>query len=79
VLFHLVSNTVSFFLDPGYAKTIAGWWQCQTVGLPGFTPTWVFTLKQIIGDLVFTAAFYAAFRQSLPQRNPAPAGAPAIA
>src|SRR5688572_14629942 len=38
VLFHLVSNTVSFFIDPGYAKTFAGWWQCQTTGLPGVSP-----------------------------------------
>lgn len=74
VLFHLVSNTVSFFIDPGYAKTLAGWWQCQTTGLPAYSPpTWVFTLRQIAGDLAFTAIFYAAFRQSLPQHKTAPA------
>ena len=72
VLFHLVSNTVSFFIDPGYAKTLAGWWQCQTTGLPGYMPpTWVFTLRQIASDLAFTAIFYAAFRQSLPQHKTA--------
>ena len=79
VLFHLVSNTVSFFIDPGYAKTLAGWWQCQTIGLPGFLPTWVFTLRQIGGDLAFTALFYAAFRQSLPQPGTVSAVAPVAA
>lgn len=79
VLFHFVSNTVSFFIDPGYAKTFAGWWQCQTVGLPGFMPTWAFTLRQTIGDLAFTALFYAAFRQSLPRHGTVPAAAPAVA
>ncbi|HWB04378.1 MAG TPA: DUF6580 family putative transport protein [Verrucomicrobiales bacterium] len=80
VLFHLVSNTVSFFIDPGYAKTLAGWWQCQTTGLPGYLPTWVFTLRQLGVALGFTALFYAAFRQALPRTGIAPAsGHPAPA
>jgi hypothetical protein len=66
VLFHLVSNTVSFFTDPGYVKTLTGWWQCQTTGLPAFTPTWVFTLRQLTGDLIFTALFYACCRGTFP-------------
>ena len=78
VLFHLVSNTVSFFIDPGYVKSAAGWWQCQTVGLPGFLPTWVFTMRQIAGDLVFTALFYASFRQSLPHPGTVPAASAAV-
>ena len=79
VLFHLVSNTVSFFWDPGYAKTLAGWWQCQTTGLPGYLPTWVFTLRQLAGDLMFTAAFFACCRHSLPTRGTLPAPTPAAA
>jgi hypothetical protein len=81
VLFHLVSNTVSFFMTPGYESTFAGWWQCQTTGLPGYLPTWVFTLRQLGVALGFTALFYAACRHSLPRtgtapaRNPAPAAA----
>ena len=79
VLFHLVSNTVSFFLDPGYAKTFACWWQCQTTGLPGYLPTWVFTLRQLGVALGFTAFFYAVCRQSLPRSGSSAAGAPAPA
>lgn len=66
VLFYLVSNTVSFFMDAGYPQTLAGWWQSQTTGLPGYLPTWVFGLRQVAGDLAFTALFYAAFRSTLP-------------
>ena len=62
VLFHLVSNTVSFFTEPGYALTLTGWVQCQTVGLPGYPPTWLFSAKQLAGDLLFTMAFLLACR-----------------
>jgi hypothetical protein len=73
VLFHLVTNTVSFFMEPAYAPTLAGWVQCQTVGLPGLAPTWMFSLKQLAGDLLFTTAFVLACR---PVRQ---ASAPAVA
>lgn len=79
VLFHLVSNTVSFFVDPAYTRSFAGWWQCQTIGRPEFLPTWVFTLRQLAGDTLFSAAFYLAFRQSLPGRGILPAAAPSAA
>ena len=62
VLFHLVTNTVSFFLEPGYAPTLSGWLQCQTTGLPGFPPTWLFSAKQLAGDLLFTLLFVLACR-----------------
>ncbi len=41
LLFYLVSNTVSWLVNPVYAKSIAGWVQALTVGLPGFPPTWL--------------------------------------
>ncbi len=69
VLFHLASNTVSFYWDLGYAKTLGGWWQCQTTGLPQYPPTWLFSLRQLTGDLCFTAAFFACCRNSLPSRG----------
>ena len=68
VLFHLVSNTVSFFAVPGYAPQIAGWIQAQTIGLPQYSPqTWVFSAKQLAGDVLFTLAFVMACR---PARSP---------
>ena len=74
VLFHLVSNTVSFFTEPAYAPTLAGWLQCQTTGLPLYPPTWLFSLKQLAGDLLFTVSFVLLAR--LPQRASAPATLP---
>jgi hypothetical protein len=80
VLFYLMSNTVSFFMDPGYVKSPGGWWQAVTTGLPQYSPqTWVFLVRQMTGDLVFTALFFAAFRQSLPRTGALPAGTPAAA
>ena len=65
VLFHLVSNTVSFFADEGYVKSLTGWLQAQTTGLPQYSPqTWVFSAKQLAGDLLFTLGFVLACRPS---------------
>ena len=64
LLFYLVSNTVSWLTVPGYAKTIAGWVQALTVGLPGFPPTWVFGLKSLLGTGLFTGLFAGAMKWS---------------
>ncbi len=79
VLFHLLSNTVSFFMDPGYTRTLSGWFQAQTTGLPEFQPqTWVFSLKQLLADAGFTALFYFAMRARPAAPAPVPAAAPAL-
>lgn len=64
VLFHLVTNTVSFFTVAGYAPTFSGWLQAQTTGLPQYPPTWLFSVKQLAGDLLFTLAFTLVCRRS---------------
>jgi len=60
LLFYLVSNTFSWWHDvvigmtPGYAPTLAGWWQANTTGLPSYSPqTWVFLRNGMAGDLFF--------------------------
>ena len=57
LLFYLVSNTVSWMVIPSYAKTITGWVQALSVGLPGLPPTWVFGLKSFLGTGLFTGLF----------------------
>jgi len=58
--FYLISNTFSWWHDvvvkmtPGYPATFAGWWQANTVGLPGYDPTWLFLRNGMAGDLFFT-------------------------
>jgi hypothetical protein len=59
-LFYLAANTFSWWHDvvvqmnPGYPATLAGWWQANTVGLAGYTPTWTFLRNGMAGDLFFT-------------------------
>ena len=64
LLFYLVSNSVSWMVNPAYAKTIAGWVQALTVGLPGFPPTWMFGLKTLLGSGLFTGLFAGAMKLS---------------
>jgi len=62
LIFYCVTNTVSWIFDSGYAKTLAGFIQAQTVGLPvygGSTPTWMFLRNTMLSDLFFTALFIA--------------------
>lgn len=42
-----------------YEKTLSGWIQCQTVGVPGFPPSYLFLRNAMIGDLLFTGSFLA--------------------
>lgn len=61
LVFYLLSNTVSWIFEPGYARSVAGWVQSQTVGLPiaGAPPTWWFLLKSLAGDLLFAGVMIA--------------------
>ncbi len=54
LLFYLVTNTLSWALLPGYAKTLNGLWQALTTGLPGFPPAWTFLRNSLLSDLGFT-------------------------
>ncbi|MES2707728.1 MAG: DUF6580 family putative transport protein [Verrucomicrobiota bacterium] len=78
VLFHLVTNTVSFFTVAGYAPTFAGWLQAQTTGLPQYPPTWLFSVKQLAGDLFFTMAFTVLCRRPSAGETESAAAAPAV-
>ena len=62
IVFYLVSNTASWFYDPGYAKTLAGWLQALTTGLPGYPPTWEFFLKTLLSGGLFTSLFVGAMK-----------------
>lgn len=57
LLFYLVTNTQSWWADPYYAKTLAGWWQALTIGHPEFPPTIYFFKNTLFGDLMFTGLF----------------------
>ncbi len=56
-IFFLCTNSLCWLQEPGYAKTLPGWWQCMTTGLPGFPPTWFFFRNSLLSDLIFTGIF----------------------
>ena len=62
VFFYLVTNSVSWLSDPGYAKNIGGWAQALTTGLPSYQPSWMFLRNQLVSDLVFSVLFLACIR-----------------
>ena len=62
LLFYLISNTASWLQLPGYERTLAGWLQALTVGLPGFPPTWTFLLKTLLSGGLFTGLFVGAMK-----------------
>lgn len=53
--FYVVTNTMSWLTLPEYSKSLSGWLQALTVGLPGFPPTWTFLRNSLISDLGFSA------------------------
>jgi hypothetical protein len=72
VIFYLVTNTLSWLQDPGYARTIAGWIQALTVGHPGIHPaTWEFFRNTLLSGGIFTALFVAAAKLTAPAESPA--------
>ena len=54
VLFYLVANTYAWAVWPGYEKSLIGWWQSQTVGVPGVTPpAWMFLRNSLMADTLW--------------------------
>jgi hypothetical protein len=71
LIFYVVTNTQSWFSDPFYAKSLAGWWQALTIGHPEFPPTIYFFRNTLFGDLMFTGVF-AGIMEWLAQRKGEP-------
>jgi hypothetical protein len=57
LLFYVLTNTLSWLLYPGYARTIAGWIQALFTGLPGYPPSWEFFRNTLLSGGLFTALF----------------------
>lgn len=62
LLFYLLTNTLSWLGEPAYAKTLAGWIQALTTGLPGFPPTWEFFRNTLLSGGLFTGLFVGAMK-----------------
>jgi hypothetical protein len=62
ILFYLITNTASWLNDAGYAKTLAGWLQALTTGLPGYPSTWEFFRNTLLSGGLFTGLFVGAMK-----------------
>lgn len=71
-VFYLLTNTLSWAIDPGYVKSLGGWSQALFTGLPGYPPTWTFFRNSLIAQSVFTGAFMLA-QAKMPALLPAKA------
>jgi hypothetical protein len=71
VAFYVAANTFAWWsasvpgTAPFYPLTLAGWWQANTVGLPGWQPTWTFLRNGVLGDLFFCGLLVAIFDRAL--------------
>ncbi len=75
LVFYVATNTASWLSDPAYAKSLAGFVQALTTGLPGYQPTWTFYRNTLVSDLVFTALFLLSLRLPFPAKNAEPVAA----
>ena len=64
LLFYFITNTASWLSDPGYSKTLAGWIQALTTGLPGYPPTVAFFRNTLLSGGLFTGLFAASMKLS---------------
>jgi len=70
ILFYLITNTASWLNDAGYAKTLAGWLQALTTGLPGYPSTWEFFRNTLFSGGLFTGLFVGAMKLSEAAESP---------
>ena len=62
LLFYLITNTAAWFQNPEYSKTLLGWIQALTTGLPGYPPTWTFFRNTLLSGGLFTGLFVGAMK-----------------
>lgn len=61
-IFYFVTNTAAWIQNPQYPKTLAGWVQALTVGIPGWPPTWTFFRNTLLSGGLFTGLFVGAMK-----------------
>jgi len=62
LLFYLITNTAAWLQNPQYPKTLAGWIQAMTTGIPGWPPPWTFLRNSLLSGGLFTGLFAAAMK-----------------
>ena len=64
LLFYLITNTAAWLQNPQYPKTLAGWIQAMTTGIPGWPPPWTFLRNTLLSGGLFTGLFCGAMKLS---------------
>lgn len=57
LLFHGITCGFAWLINPAYAKTVAGFWQAQFLGEPGYAPAYLFLRNSLVSTLLFSAVF----------------------
>jgi hypothetical protein len=63
LLFYVITNTAAWLQLP-YPKTLLGWIQALTTGLPGYPPTWTFLRNTLLSGGLFTGLFVLSMKLS---------------
>jgi hypothetical protein len=71
LLFYVITNTVCWWQNPEYAKSLGGLIQSLTLGIPGYPPTYLFLFKSLSADLLFTGIIAHLITRSAPASQPA--------
>ena len=55
LLFHVTTCGFAWVMNPAYSKTLAGFWQAQFLGEPGYAPAYLFLRNSLLSTVLFTA------------------------
>ncbi len=61
LLFHIVTCSFSWVMNNAYTKNLAGFWQAQIWGEPGYAPSYLFLRNSIFSTILFTLLFLLVF------------------
>ncbi len=71
LLFHLVTCSFAWWMNPYYPKNPSGLLQAVTVGEPGFTPAYLFLRNSMLSTFFFTIVFAWIANRTLPKKESA--------
>jgi hypothetical protein len=69
VLFYLVTNSISWWINPAYTKSGAGWIQALTTGLPGYPSTLSFFRNSLLADMTGALVLVSVYNAEAIVRN----------
>jgi len=53
IIFHLITCTFAWVVNPAYTKTLSGLFQSMIMGEPGFTPSYLFLRNTLLSTVFF--------------------------